>query len=298
MITRLHSARVDVPDFDGAVEDHARMLGFRPARRERDSSGRRSAFFVFANTALELRERDDVGETVGAEGASPRSGLAGLRFDWEDGDPTDSLAAAGVVLESPVEHRAMSLDEATVGDAGGERSWTSFRVAPASSRRLPVEIVVDESPPVARLGLEPALVEGAEDPGARVHALDHVVVLSPAPDETRAFYGDGLGLRLALDRTFDERGVRLLFFRLAGLTVEIGARKGLDPAPEKADRFGGLAWQVPDVDAIQARLAASGFDVSPVRTGNKPGTRVCTVRDPVHGVPTLLIQPVQPIPAR
>ena len=71
-----------------------------------------------------------------------------------------------------------------------------------------------------------------------------------------------------------------------------GARIGVDPQPEASDRFGGLAWQVPDIDAVQARLAADRFDVSEIRTGNKPGTRVCTVRDPVHSVPTLLIGPV------
>ena len=35
--------------------------------------------------------------------------------------------------------------------------------------------------------------------------------------------GDRLALRLALDRTFEERRVRLLFFRIAGVTVELAA---------------------------------------------------------------------------
>ena len=145
------------------------------------------------------------------------------------------------------------------------------------------------------IGLDPAPIAGAEERGCRIHGLDHVVVMSPSADDSRAFYGDGLGIRLALDKTFERRGVRLIFFRLAGLTIEIGARAGVEPVPEKADRFGGLAWQVPDLDATHARLAGDGFDVSEVRPGHKEGTRVCSVRDPVHGVPTLLIQPVQPI---
>jgi hypothetical protein len=49
---------------------------------------------------------------------------------------------------------------------------------------------------------------------------------------------------------------------------------------------------VGDIDAIRSRLLGDRFDVSEIRDGNKPGTRVCTVRDPVHGVPTLLIEPV------
>lgn len=291
MITRLHSALVEVGDFGAAVSDYALLSGRLPARQERGGAGRRSAFFVFPNMALELREIAE----ASVVGEPPRSGQAGLRFVWEGGDPMEALAAAGIALESRVEHHAASLEDA--GPAA-ERAWASYRVAPASSRRLPVEIVVDEAPEPGLSGLESAPVPGAERPEARIHGLDHVVVMSPSPDDTRAFYGDGLGIRLALDKTFDERGVRLLFFRLGGLTVEIGARAGGAPAPEKGDRFGGLAWQVADIDAIRSRLADDGFDVSEIRKGNKPGTRVCTVRDRVHGVPTLLIQPVHPIGAR
>ncbi len=77
-----------------------------------------------------------------------------------------------------------------------------------------------------------------------------------------------------------------------GIPIELGARLGADVQPERPDRFGGLAWQVDDVRAIQTRLAGQGFDVSALREGHKAGTRVCTVRNWVHGVPTLLIEPV------
>ena len=49
---------------------------------------------------------------------------------------------------------------------------------------------------------------------------------------------------------------------------------------------------MPDIDAIESRLKADRFDVSEIRDGNKAGTRASTVRDPVHGVSTLLIQPL------
>ena len=52
-----------------------------------------------------------------------------------------------------------------------------------------------------------------------------------------------------------------------------------------------MCWRVADIDATRARLAADGVDVSEVRTGRKPGTRVMTVRSGTCGVPTLLVQP-------
>ena len=44
------------------------------------------------------------------------------------------------------------------------------------------------------------------------------------------------------------------------------------------DRLSGICWRVADIDATHARLAGAGVDVSEVRTGRKPGTRVMTVR--------------------
>jgi hypothetical protein len=38
-------------------------------------------------------------------------------------------------------------------------------------------------------------------------------------------------------------------------------------------------------------MATAGLDVSEVRTGRRPGTRVFTVRSGALGVPTLVIQP-------
>ena len=52
-----------------------------------------------------------------------------------------------------------------------------------------------------------------------------------------------------------------------------------------------MCWRVADIDATHARLAPAGVDVSEVRTGRKPGTRVMTVRNGTCGVPTLLVQP-------
>jgi PP-loop superfamily ATP-utilizing enzyme len=52
-----------------------------------------------------------------------------------------------------------------------------------------------------------------------------------------------------------------------------------------------MTWRVADMDATRQRLVADGVDVSEIRDGRKPGTRVMTVRNGTCGVPTLLVQP-------
>ena len=127
--------------------------------------------------------------------------------------------------------------------------------------------------------------------GAAPHALDHVVVRSADVAATRALLGDGLGLRLALERRFEAFDLHALFFRLAGVTVEVAGSLRSPADPAAADAFWGLAWRVADVAAARARLAEAGFDVSAVRPGRKEGTSVCTVRSGTCGVATLLIGP-------
>ena len=66
-----------------------------------------------------------------------------------------------------------------------------------------------------------------------------------------------------------------MFFRAGQTIVEIAE----DKEAGQRDRLWGLSWRVADADLARARLAAAGLDVSEVRAGMKPGTRVFTVRD-------------------
>jgi len=125
------------------------------------------------------------------------------------------------------------------------------------------------------------------------HALDHVVIHTPDPERAVALYGGRLGLDLRLDRVNPQWGSRLLFFRCGGAVVEISADLKA-PVSDAPDRITGLAWRVADPAAAQARLAAAGLDVSPVRAGRKPGTAVFTVRAGVPGAPALMLGGAEP----
>jgi catechol 2,3-dioxygenase-like lactoylglutathione lyase family enzyme len=127
-------------------------------------------------------------------------------------------------------------------------------------------------------------------PGS-ITAMDHLVVSTADPERAAALYGARLGLDMALDRSHPEWG-RLMFFRCGDLVVEVTHRPGKAEA-DAPDRLRGICWRVTDIDATRARLIAAGVDVSEIRTGRKPGTRVMTVRNGTCGVPTLLVQPSQ-----
>jgi catechol 2,3-dioxygenase-like lactoylglutathione lyase family enzyme len=124
-----------------------------------------------------------------------------------------------------------------------------------------------------------------------ITAMDHVVVATADPERAAALYGARLGLDMALDRSHPDWG-RLMFFRCGDLIVEVAHKAGKEKAAETApDRLRGLCWRVIDIDATHARLVADGVEVSEVRAGRKPGTRVMTVRSGTCGVPTLIVQP-------
>ena len=120
--------------------------------------------------------------------------------------------------------------------------------------------------------------------------LDHLVIRTTHPNRAAALYGARLGLDMRLDRTEPKWGARFMFFRCGDLIVEVVHNLNEEPS-DAPDKFWGLSWRVANAEAANARLKQSGFDVSEIRPGRKPGTRVFTVRDNTLGVPTLMIEP-------
>ena len=121
-------------------------------------------------------------------------------------------------------------------------------------------------------------------------AIDHVVVQTPDADRAIRLWRDRMGLRLALDRPFPDRGLRLVFFRSGGITLELAAAHPPPAVSSGPDRFHGVSYRVTDLETRRERLLRAGLDVSPVRAGMRPGTSVATVRSGTEGVPTLLLQ--------
>lgn len=123
---------------------------------------------------------------------------------------------------------------------------------------------------------------------APIDGLDHVVITTEDSDRAAALYGARLGLDLALDRSHHDWG-QLMFFRCGDLIVEV-VRRPVAGGDSLRDRLWGLSWRVADIDATRARLLASGLDVTEVRNGRKPGTRIMTVRNGTCGIQTVLLE--------
>jgi catechol 2,3-dioxygenase-like lactoylglutathione lyase family enzyme len=123
---------------------------------------------------------------------------------------------------------------------------------------------------------------------APILGLDHVVVSTEDPERAAALYGARLGLDMALDRSHQDWG-QLMFFRCGDLIVEV-VKRPVAGADQTHDKLWGLSWRVGDIDATRARLLAGGIDVSEVRAGRKPGTRVLSVRNGTGGIHTLLLE--------
>jgi len=282
VLQRFDHVVIAVHDLESAAERYAALLG-RPAawRGSHPGAGTANALFALERGYLELLSPAGdgaVGRTIAAALAERGEGVVALAFGTDDAEKCrEELVRRGVAAGGPTPGGGR---EASTGE---ERRWRTVHVPFEASRGLMLFAIEHES---ESEGLRLAGAGSAELSG-----LDHVVVTSPDLEASKRLYAEQLGLRLALDRSFEARGVRLLFFRVGGVTVEVGGRLGGEAQPEARDRFGGLAYRVGDADAGRARLLAAGFDVTEVRDGFKPGTRVCTVRAGTCGVPTLVIEP-------
>jgi catechol 2,3-dioxygenase-like lactoylglutathione lyase family enzyme len=285
MLHSLDHVIVGVRDLDAATKTYTTLLGRAPSwRGTHPGMGTANTLFRLENMYLELL--GPAGEGGSATLLRERldrdgEGLVGVAFGTDDADAcARELRARGLTPTGPIPGTGRDPERPQ------ERAWKNV-ILPPNESRGPLVFAIEHLS-------EPGALPLAEPHAPRdsiVTGLDHVVVNTQHVEATKAFYGEKLGLRLALDRTFESRGVRLMFFRVGGVTVEVASRIAVPVDASAADRLWGLAWRVPDADAARARLEAAGVSVSAARAGHKAGTRVFTVEGDTHGAATLVIEP-------
>lgn len=276
MIIGLDHAVVLVRDIEAAVAGYQVLLGRAPAWRA-NSHGGATAIFALDNTSLELMAPSGDGEAADRVRAAldkQGEGLASLAFEVDDiAKAHHRLTRLGLAPEP--------ISDGTSTDLASGRTLTWKRTRASAESTHGIRLFF--------LQRNEKLARSKETGSAAVSLLDHFVIATPDPDRTAALYGARLGLDMKLDRTIPAIGTRFLFFRTGGLVFEIihPIKDGRGDGP---DRIYGVSWRVADVEATRARLQQAGLEVSELREGRKPGTRVFTVRTGTFGVPTIVIQ--------
>ena len=275
MITGLDHVVLLVNDIGAGAAAYQTLFGCAPAWQSAGDGADR-VLFTLDNMTLELMSPKGFSVTadrIRAVIAEQGEGLASICFRASDivkmHRRLDRLALKPEPIADAESRDAIS---------GATLSWKRTRAATDATRGVRLFFLE-----MARE--RPRSVPSADAP---VTALDHVVISSADPERAAALYGARLGLDMALDRSHPDWG-RLMFFRCGDLIVEVVHRP--DPNADKAhDKLWGLSWRVDDIDAARARLVSAGIDVSEVRTGRKPGTRVLSVRTGTCGIHTLLVE--------
>jgi catechol 2,3-dioxygenase-like lactoylglutathione lyase family enzyme len=275
LISGLDHVVVLVSDIEAASLAYQTLFARTPAWQNAGDGAVR-VLFTLDNMTLELMapEGDDtpakrIRDVLAAQG----EGLASICFATRDIAKMHRRLDRLALKPEPV-----TLAESRDTASEATLSWQRTRAATSATRgvRMFFLELAKERPLSVRTA------------AASITALDHVVIATADPEAAAALYGARLGLDMALDRSHPEWG-RLMFFRCGDLIVEVVHRPGKDSDASR-DRLWGLSWRVADIDATRARLASAGVEVSDVRTGRKPGTRVLTVRSGTCGIPTLLVE--------
>jgi catechol 2,3-dioxygenase-like lactoylglutathione lyase family enzyme len=253
------------------------LLARAPAWRN-TGDGADRVMFTLDNMTLELMSphgdgvaADRIREVLTQQG----DGLASICFR------TDDIAKMHRRLDRLALKPESIADVESVDTASRARlSWKRTRASTAATRGVRLFFLELAQP-------RPVSVPSA---ASSITGLDHVVISTGDPERAAALYGARLGLDMALDRSHPDWG-QLMFFRCGDLIVEVVHRPGKEDTADKTrDRLWGLSWRVDDIDATRTRLLSAGVDVSEVRPGRKPGTRVLSVRNGTCGIPTLLVE--------
>jgi catechol 2,3-dioxygenase-like lactoylglutathione lyase family enzyme len=251
------------------------LLGRTPSWRY-SSDGAERVLFTLENITLELVAPSGdgaAGDRIRAAIKATGTGLASICFATRDIAKMHRRLERVALNPEPIAE-VESRDSAS----GASMKWKRTRAAADLTRGVRLFFLELD-------GERPRAQESSATP---ILGLDHVVVATEDSERAAALYGARLGLDMALDRTHQDWG-QLMFFRCGDLVVEV-VRRPVAGGDATRDKLWGLSWRVGDIDAARARLLTDGIDVSEVRTGRKPGTRVMSVRAGTCGVQTLLLE--------
>ena len=270
-----------VEDLEKASADYALMLARAPSwQGTHPDYGSANTLFRLGNCYLELLAAQGEGwaaDLVTGMIAKNGEGLCGLVFGTDDAEAF-LTAARDKGLQASDPQAGHGIDTAS----GATRTWRNMHWDADAARGIFSFCIQHDD-----IDALPMAEIAGDGP---ITAVDHVVVQTQSAEAAKRFYGDQLGIRLALEQDVPKWGGTQLFFRTNSMSVEVLAT---EKAAEE-DSLWGLALKTDDIVATQKRISDAGIAVSDVRDGRKPGTQVCTVKSHCANVATLLIEHPKP----
>jgi len=275
VITGLDHVVVLLDDIGKGRAAYEALLGRAPAWQT-SGDGADRVLFTLDNVTLELLAphgfsvaAERIRDVIGQSG----EGLASLCFATSDIEKMHRRLERVALKPDPIADLG-SQDTAS----GRVLRWKRTRAATDLTRGVRMFFL-------ELAGERPRSAASADTP---VLGLDHVVIGTEDSERAAALYGARLGLDMALDRTHQDWG-QLMFFRCGALILEL-VRRPVAGGDATRDKLWGLSWRVGDIEAARARLVGCGVDVSEVRIGRKPATRVMSVRSGTCGIHTLFLE--------
>ena len=119
-----------------------------------------------------------------------------------------------------------------------------------------------------------------------ISKFNQIIIYTPDMEYLRNLFTEKLGIRLALDKVFNfgEKDIRMMFFRIGGVTLEV-----IENPDSESLSYGGVGWHSENISICHKRLIDSNFELSEIRKGRKPGTVVATIRNAPLKMPTIII---------
>ena len=241
------------------VEEDQEAQGTAPSvegqPRQASQHGSRLILLTSLRLVAPLAPWERLGFSFSRSGSTASFVVAGLRFDFVSGSPSDGqpgLCGWGFELPTPSTSAVRTVD-------GIETFVDSVATNEVGSTANPLGIV----------------------------GVDHVVVMTPKLDRTCGAITEHLGLPLKRIREVGG-GVRQGFHRAGSVILEVVERP--DIAADEPARLWGLVFNVADLDAVVEQL---GPDViGAPRDAVQKGRRIATVRSEAGlGCPLALMTP-------